>query len=700
MKLTEPNQTNSKSAPFSPVTSALDPAYAERVYAGVLGKLIGVYLGRPVENWSYERIMEEIGTISYYVHEQRGRRLVITDDDISGMFTFLRALEDAGCSPDLTSAQIGETWLNYLIEKTTILWWGGMGNSTEHTAYLRLKRGINAPESGSIARNGIVVAEQIGAQIFIDGWGLICPGDPDSAARYAEKAARVSHDGEAIYGAKAVAAMVAQAFVEPTIEGLVETALRQMPAESTLAKVINDLIAWTSQESDWRENRARLEAEYGYSQFLGQCPLIPNHGLIILSLLQGRGSFDESMTIVNTSGWDTDCNSGNVGTILGVQGGLAAFTAQDWRGPVADRLYLPSADGGRAVTDAASEALWVANLGRKLAGESPLAPKDGARFHFALPGAVQGWMPGDSSCCSVLQDESKTALHIRCLSDQPGTAGTATFISPEIKDLVSGYVLVANPTLFPTQVVKARIFAGDQPVSGRLFLEHYNEEDLSEKILGPEWSLAPGDSIILEWEIPNTDGFPIHLIALELDSGEVWLDWLTWQGVPDTEFPIRPGKMTARGWAKSVDRFEHVRDRYDYITHNEGVGLLTQGHRDWSNYRIEARITPKMALAGGIALRVQGLRRWLAFVFAGENQVAIIKCKNEERQLAQTSFPWEPFKDYDVEVEVKGTEIRAWINGRLVLTAVDREDPLTGGAFGFIVKDGCLGAGTPRITPA
>jgi hypothetical protein len=75
---------------------------------------------------------------------------------------------------DLTPFQIGQTWLNYLIEEKTILWWGGMGNSTEHTAYLRLKNGIPAPHSGSIATNGKIVAEQIGSQIFIDGWAMIC----------------------------------------------------------------------------------------------------------------------------------------------------------------------------------------------------------------------------------------------------------------------------------------------------------------------------------------------------------------------------------------------------------------------------------------------------------------------------------------------------------------------------------------------
>src|SRR5690606_40686933 len=125
--------------------------YEERVYAGVLGKIIGVYLGRPFEGWSYARIMRELGEVTYYVHERFGVPLIVTDDDISGTFTFLRALPDYANRRDLTPAQIGQTWLNYIIEQRTILGWGGMGNSTEHTAFLRLKNGIPAPQSGPIA---------------------------------------------------------------------------------------------------------------------------------------------------------------------------------------------------------------------------------------------------------------------------------------------------------------------------------------------------------------------------------------------------------------------------------------------------------------------------------------------------------------------------------------------------------------------
>ena len=40
--------------------------YEETVYAGVLEKIIGVYLGRLVEGWPYQRIIDEFGEILYY----------------------------------------------------------------------------------------------------------------------------------------------------------------------------------------------------------------------------------------------------------------------------------------------------------------------------------------------------------------------------------------------------------------------------------------------------------------------------------------------------------------------------------------------------------------------------------------------------------------------------------------------------------
>lgn len=43
--------------------------YAEKIYAGVLGKMIGVYLGRPVEGWRYDDIRNRFDEVVYYVHD-------------------------------------------------------------------------------------------------------------------------------------------------------------------------------------------------------------------------------------------------------------------------------------------------------------------------------------------------------------------------------------------------------------------------------------------------------------------------------------------------------------------------------------------------------------------------------------------------------------------------------------------------------
>jgi ADP-ribosylglycohydrolase len=209
-------------ATLAPAVSA---RYAEKTYAGVLGKLVGVYLGRAVEGWRYEDIERTFGAIDYYVNERVKWPLIVPDDDISGTFLFYRALEDNGYPVPIEARTIGDTWLNYIVEDRTVLWWGGLGRSTEHTAYLRLKSGIAAPASGSIALNGKAMAEQIGAEIFIDTWALANPGDPDRAAAMARAAASVSHDGIAVEAACLLAAMEAAAFEEASIDRLLDLGL-------------------------------------------------------------------------------------------------------------------------------------------------------------------------------------------------------------------------------------------------------------------------------------------------------------------------------------------------------------------------------------------------------------------------------------------------------------------------------------------
>ena len=113
---------------------------AEKVYAGVLGKIIGVYLGRPVEGWPYKGFRANSVKSATSSITALKEPLIVADDDISGTFAFFRAVSDNDVIPP-TAQQVGHTWLNYIIERRTILWWGGVGRSTEHTAYFRLNSG-------------------------------------------------------------------------------------------------------------------------------------------------------------------------------------------------------------------------------------------------------------------------------------------------------------------------------------------------------------------------------------------------------------------------------------------------------------------------------------------------------------------------------------------------------------------------------
>ena len=720
---------------------AIPNDYTERVYAGVLGKLIGVYLGRPFEGWSYEALSEKFGEINYYVHEHLDVPLIVTDDDISGTFTFLRALPDYGNSRAITPAQIGQSWLNYIIEERTILWWGGMGNSTEHTAYMRLKEGIPAPRSGSMALNGQVVAEQIGAQIFIDGWAMVAPGDPELAADLARRAASVAHDGVAIHGAQVLAAMEAQAFVESDIQKLIDTGLSVIPADSFIRTMIERIREWHALNGDdWRATREQIAAHYGYDKYGGNCHMVPNHALIIHSLLHGDDDFQRSLMIVNTSGWDTDCNSGNVGCLLGIKNGLAGLEdGPDFRGPLSDRLYLPTADGGRAITDAVTETLHVANVGRALAQEPPHFPKNGARYHFELPGSVQGFVADeslDSRGTLTLENvagHSRTgsrslALHFNGVATgRPARAATHTFIpSKEIAAYFEqrGYGLMASPSLYPGQKVTAALETdadNDSTVEVSLFLRRYNsQDDQLTLVAGPRQTLEPGARHTFSWTFEGAGNEPIAEIGVAVHSGErtqgtLYLDYLTWEGEPNVSFtrPDAPTdrrrrgmsvpQMWRRAWVNGVDSYDFRWPEAFRIVQNRGRGLLITGTRDWNDYEVQAEMTLHLCKAAGVAVRVQGLRRYYALLLGraedGRGVARLVRALDGDTVLAEADFPWEYGESHTFALRVTGNRLQAAIDNldKHLFDVTDSE--LNGGGIALVVEEGRVMSDEVAVRP-
>jgi ADP-ribosylglycohydrolase len=701
-------------------TAALPNDYLERVYAGVLGKLVGVYLGRPFEGWTYQRIMQELGPIEYYVHDRLGVPLVVTDDDVAGTFTFVRALEDYGVTPDLSAEDIGKSWLNYLVEHRSVLWWGGNGNSTEHTAWLNLKRGVAAPASGSIEVNGVTVAEQIGAQIFIDGWAMVAPGQPDLAAKLAEQAGKVSHDGESVHAAVLWAAMEAEAFVSSDIDHLIDTGLARIPGDSRIAALIADVRAWHRQHPDWRETRQKIEDHYGYDKYPGNCHVVPNHALMIMAVLYAPDDFQRAQMIVNTSGWDTDCNAGNVGCLLGIMHGLDGIEAgPDWRGPLADRLLISSADGGNSINDAVRVAYQLAGLGSRLAGGPGIAaPKDGAQFHFSLSGSVQGFRAEhghgliDHLTVENVPVPGGRALALRYRGLGPAQAAavmTPTFSPPEVVNMRT-YDLMATPLLYPGQVLSAKVGAepgnsGDVAVALRLKV--YTAEDALRTLDGAPVTLTPGRTETLSWVLPDLGGQPIAEIGLVVTAagpradGAVILDHMRYDGAPDLHLrrPAETGDFWRQAWVNGVSFFSKRFPPSFRISQDRGEGIIIHGTRQWTDYRVAADVMIHLGSEAGVAVRVQGLRRYYAALLSRDGMLRLVRQRDEERTvLAETPFAWSLETAYEIAVEAEGGRIACTI-GDTVLSAQDGSpEAFSDGGIGLLVHEGALSSNDVRVT--
>jgi hypothetical protein len=410
-----------------------------------------------------------------------------------------------------------------------------------------------------------------------------------------------------------------------------------------------------------------------------------------------------------------------VGCILGVKNGLAGIDAgPDWRGPVADRLYLATAEGGRAVTDTVRETIEIVNMGRGLQGQAPIAPKNGARFNFALPGSVQGFQPlGDNLSLENVSGHSRDgsrslALRYNALGTETSAcAVTPVFVPPEAITM-GGYELVASPALYPGQTLGALLAAdatNTSPVTAKLIIEVYTEDDQLRTVEGPTQSIAGGGSAELSWTLPSDIDGPIARTGVQLtgaeSGGTVYLDWLRWDGTPDLTFtcpeglprwmPNRP--MWQRAWVDGVDQFGPGRSNAFDLIQNQGRGLISQGTRDWTDYTASAPLHVYVAGAAGLGVRVQGMKRYYALLLCDDGKARLVKALDGDRTLAESDFTLETDHDYDLKLEVDGTRLRGWIDGTQVFDVEDTDRPLDGGAVALLCENGRIHANSVSVKP-
>jgi ADP-ribosylglycohydrolase len=686
--------------------------YFQKVYAGVLGKVIGVYLGRPFEGWVKKDIEAKFGEIDRFVADEINLPLVVSDDDISGTLTFFRTLEDSGRYEHAEHVDFADNWLNYLIENETVLWWGGYGVSSEHTAYINLKRGILPPYSGSAELNGKVVAEQIGAQIFIDAFGLAAPGKPEIAARLAKKAASVSHDGEAVHAAVLQAVMVSIAFEETDIQAVIRKALAFIPADSVIAQLYRFVYEHHAAGKDWRGCFAEIETSYGYDKFMGgNCHVIPNHAIMAMSYIYSENDFHLSQLIVNTAGWDTDCNAANVGAVMGVLVGVEGINRKvDFQSSFQDRLLMPSADGTDTVSDCLIEAVKVARAGAKIMGYEDDSA-NWATHHFALKGSYHGYREyGDGVKVKPAKANQTEGLYIDFVTG-PGKDGGFDHLAIPLLDkpLVPpsqvnnpAYHLHGTPTIYSGNQLQFAF--GDMALGGDLKLTLWVEtaeagNRAEGKIFAETQTYVP--CATLTWTVPDTQGLLIQRYGIKLESasgldGTLHLKSvnITHQFVLDfgSKIGFRQGGAY-RGWLNTTSKNYCLDCQISYqdgnlLTKNEGTGFFVTGNRTWNQADNAIEISVNMANkigGGGIVFGYQGIKRYAAIIATRSGFDLVVQ---KDRFGTKKSFSKAPadLEYFDLKVKVQGNAVTIFVNDE-VIAAEELNADLSGGA-GLIVENG------------
>lgn len=682
--------------------------YINRVYAGFIGMNAGIRLGAPVEptEWTPEAIQDVYGEVNQYLKDYQ---VFSADDDANGPVYFLRALIDDAVDRELEAQDVARAWLNYSREGIGMFWWGGDGVSTEHTAYLNLKKGMNAPESGSAETNGLIMAEQIGGQIFIDTWGWLFPGSPTKAADYAERAASVSHDKNGLYGARFIAACISHAFSAKSVEEVVEQSLKEIPADSTYHEVVRAVQAFHKKHPDdfWK-CRAYLEEEWGYDKYTGVCHIIPNAGVCVLALLYGEGDVSRTIEIATACGWDTDCNAGNVGSIVGTLANIEGIE-EKYRKPINDFIVTSSVSGYLNILDIPTFVKSLALLGYRVNGCEPPESlvnsykEEEVYFDFLLPGSTHGFktdLPFKTILKANDQVGAKTPGSLEVFIDRMFGQDKAriyyqTFYRrEEFND--EKYKPTFAPKAYSGQTVSLQLLL-DQARGEAVFVTPYIRSTYLKEIVELEKvRLESGNWQTIEFTIPDTEGTFVQEVGFVIESptspntnrafGKLYMD----------EFRIYGSQNYRIDFSKqaveflSVTPFAHHRGEWTLEDDRMAAKSETDcasftGHYYLRDAVIHTVLKPTAGLHHAVLFRALGTEKYYQTGFDGQGKVSLQARDFGLHTLKTVDYEWKHNESYEFEVDVQGKEISFSINGQEIIRHSD--DRLKHGMIGYALSD-------------
>lgn len=612
--------------------------WLEDIRAAWLGKIIGVRLGAPAENWSSQQIKASFGKIEDFVKDYS---VFGADDDTNGPLYFTRVLLDKKAK-EITSQDIADTMLNVIADEHGFFWWGGVGVSTEHTMYNNLKNGMSALESGNSRINGKELSEQIGGQIFSDGWAYAAYDNVELAVDLASKAASVSHDGEAVEGAKFVSAAISLAFTHKDIFEVINRALEYCNPQSEYVRVAKEVIAYSRQSEDWEDTLDYIQRTYPYSCYGGICPIIPNMAVMVMAMACGKQDFRETLLICVNAGYDTDCNVGNVGSIMGALVGIDGLFSP-WVNKINDIVLSSGLLGSINSLDATQQSLYFGQLANlinpKLTDNRIDSNND---FSFCLPYSTHGFFGRwhkyfDGSYINVAMDDAtfKRALQINVHSALPQESlefiKKTYFRASELHD--SRYEPSLAPVIWPGQMIRTHLKAK----SAGLFEACLLVRDINGKSVKSDIGQLNDRFSEFYLQIPSDFSLiaeiGVELICLERTFlTHVWIDSVMINGSADFDWdvarlPIEDYGLTFyMGNHREIAGCTHVNG--DWVVdggitcQSDERAMLLFGDVRWQHPQFEIALQ-RWDIGSAVCFAVQGALNYIEIVRINQSEIHI-----------------------------------------------------------------------------
>lgn len=353
-----------------------EDALFDRMYGAWMGRCAGCALGKPVEMFmgahnglsSKERIKQyllavgpgeyplqdyfpqhspaeaQTGAVACPLSTRDHITFMESDDDIR--YTVIGQIVMQKHLSNFTTADVASAWMSHLPYKYVC--------TAETQAYRNLverydfhasvhwkSQPDNEIDWEWVATHQNPYREWIGAQIRADSYGYAAPGNPELAAEFAWRDARLSHVRNGIYGEMLCAAMIAAAFSLEDPLQIVEAGLAEIPQRSRLHVEMRQVIEICHKHGfNFANFEAVLEEIYALLGHYNPVHTNNNAALVIAAVLLGGHDFEKAIALAVMGGWDSDCNGATVGSIAGAMLGARVLAERfaKWVEPLHDTL--------------------------------------------------------------------------------------------------------------------------------------------------------------------------------------------------------------------------------------------------------------------------------------------------------------------------------------------------------------------------